>query len=129
MLWGRTDRKPPVSNKGRFRRGLVYSSTMNVDISADANLTKYDELTKSKTDESLKIEFTDMTANNLINLPEKVLEKLKQPGLMQPEDFRRYPLLSINRINFGPGDNSKCWIFTGSQSGLCRLIRLSHFDK
>ena len=50
------------------------------------------------------------------------MKMLKDRGGMAAQDLRKYPLLSINQVNFSPNNHSKAWIFTGAQSGLGRLF-------
>ena len=69
----------------------------------------------------LSMNFTDKVDNFLI-VSDKEKAMLKDRGGMAAQDLRKYPLLSINQINFSPNNHSKAWIFTGAQSGLGRLF-------
>jgi len=84
------------------------------------------ELKKSYPD--LTVKFTDKI-DNFLTVSDQEKAMLKDRGGMTPQDLRKYPLLSINQVNFSPNNHSKAWIFTGGQSGLGRLFYVPDLAK
>lgn len=98
----------------------------NAKLSDPEFLKTYEELTDHY-NEDLKVEILDRNLKNLGFLSETELAILKEREGPAFEDLRKYPLLSVKRVEFSPNQNSRSWIFTGLQSGLCRLIRVPDF--
>ena len=97
----------------------------NAKLSDPDFLKTYEELTNHYKD--LKVEILDRNLKKFGFLSETEVAILKEREGPSFEDLRKYPLLSVNRVEFSPNQNTRSWIFTGLQSGLCRLIRVPDF--
>ena len=97
----------------------------NAKLSDPEFLKTYEELTNHYQD--FKVEILDRNLKNFGFLSETEVALLKDRDGPAFEDLRKYPLLSVNRVEFSPNQNSRSWIFTGLQSGLCRFIRVPDF--
>ena len=113
--------------KSSDRRTLLYKSKLEVQDHADSLARTFNELTEKHRD--LKVKIVDSDLKRLMNISKENIAILKDKDGPAFEDVRKYPLISINRAQFSPNDQSRSWLFTGSQSGLCRLIQLPDFKK
>ena len=114
--------------KSSDRRSLLYKSKLEVDQDhADSLARTFSEATEKFRD--LKVKIVDSDLKRLMSISKENLAILKDKDGPAFEDVRKYPLISINRAQFSPNDQSRAWLFTGSQSGLCRLIQLPDFKK
>ena len=109
-----------------LRRTFLYSSSMSADKDDLDYLKSLCDL-KNK-HEDLSVNFEDRFRNPF-SLSDSDMARLKVRGGMSAQDLRKYPLLSINQINFSPNIHSKAWLFTGAQSGLGRLFHVPHLVK
>ena len=109
-----------------LRRTFLYSSSMSADKDDLDYLKSLCDL-KNK-HEDLSVIFEDRFRNPF-SLSDSDMARLKVRGGMSAQDLRKYPLLSINQINFSPNIHSKAWLFTGAQSGLGRLFHVPHLVK
>ena len=99
----------------------------NANINNPGYFKSYSELTSNISD--IKVELNDRNLNRIGDVSETELAFLKDKDGPAFEDLRKYPLLGINRVHFSPNEQSKSWIFTGSQSGLCRLLQVPDFKR
>lgn len=108
------------------KRALLYSSAMSGAPSNDGTdleyFQSYTDLCRQYAD--LSIQFTDKNGE-LFNLSNEEISMLKDKDKLPYEDVRKYPILSVTRVNFSPNLHSRNWIFTGSTSGLGRLLYVS----
>jgi hypothetical protein len=119
--------KKVTNGKAHNKRGFIYRSEMNANYNDMEYLKTYKQLRDHYKD--LKVDFIDQDLKNLDNLSKEDLNRLKIPDAMAKEDVRKYPLLSINRVDFSPKISSRVWIFTGAQSGLARLMHITDFKQ
>ena len=54
-------------------------------------------------------------------MPLSEYERLKMPDNMNYSRLGDYPLVSLNRCEWNPNKSSFNWLFTGGESGLCRI--------
>lgn len=59
-----------------------------------------------------------LAAAEVTRLLERVQEDQNHPS--------QYPLLSVNQVKWNPNHSSYLWIFSGSQTGLCRVSFVCH---
>ena len=102
-----------------LRRVYLCRSSLTTDPEDLNYMRSLTELKKNYPE--LNMNFTD-NVDNLFNVSDEEMAMLKNRGGMAAQDLRKYPLLSINQVNFSPNNHSKAWIFTGAQSGLGRLF-------
>ena len=102
-----------------LRRVYLCRSSLTTDPEDLNYMRSLTELKKNYPE--LNMNFTD-SVDNLFTVSDEEMAMLKNRGGMAAQDLRKYPLLSINQVNFSPNNHSKAWIFTGAQSGLGRLF-------
>ena len=116
----RRDPTVTVKNaKNMMRRIILYQSSMSADKDNLEYLRSMSDLKKTYPD--LSVDFNDK-CTNLWSMSDTELSAVKDRGAMSAQDLRKYPLLSVNRVNFSPNFHSRAWLFTGAQSGLGRLF-------
>ena len=102
------------------RRSLVYESSMCESAVEGLEYMKTETEMRQNFPE-LCIDFDDKSGNWRM-VSETEIHKLKEKGVLNWENVRRYPALSVNRLNFNPNLKAKNWLFSGSQAGIGRFI-------
>ena len=107
------------------KRSFLYRTELKMEAEDFEFVKTLNEMKQKYPDLSLK--FIDK-CSNIHNLDEQEWTLLKQKDALPWEDCRKYPIASVTTVNFSPKLDTKSWIFTGSASGLARLLRVSNFE-
>ena len=113
-------------DKTRFCRSIIYRSALKTNVDEVGYFPTFQDLQDQ--DQNLQVELLDRDLKDIYKMNDEEMKIVK--GLNQDqEDVRKYPLLSINRVNCSPNVQSKGWIFTGSQAGLGRFLLIPQLAK
>lgn len=74
------------------------------------------------------IEFHDTCLNDFNQVPDDEILRLNCENMswLHPS---HYPLVSMTQVKWNPNEQSYSWIFTGSESGFCRISCCSYLIK
>ena len=81
-----------------------------------------------KMTETFGIEFIDIPLDDYSKVKDEDIIRLNAQD-MSWYHASHFPLVSINQIKWNPNQSSYTWIFTGTESGLCRISCCSFFLK
>ena len=122
-----------IMDKKKFCRSIIYRSALKTKLDEIGYFPNFQDLRDQ--DENLQVELLDRDLKDIYKLTPEEIRIVRgqvnnfKDNYQDQEDVRKYPLLSINRINCSPNVQSKGWIFTGSQAGLGRFLLIPQLAK
>ena len=120
-------------DRKRFSRSIIYRSALKTKLDEIGYFPNFQDLRDQ--DENLQVELLDRDLKDVYKLSPEENQIVRgtvnntMANIQDQEDVRKYPLLSINRVNCSPNVQSKGWIFTGSQAGLGRFLLIPQLAK
>ena len=120
-------------DRKRFSRSIIYRSALKTKLDEIGYFPNFQDLRDH--DENLQVELLDRDLKDVYKLSPEENQIVRgtvnntMANIQDQEDVRKYPLLSINRVNCSPNVQSKGWIFTGSQAGLGRFLLIPQLAK